>query len=787
MRYAIWTPLPPERSGIADYSFALLEVLAAEADVVAVARDPRTAHAPLGVPVVGADTTFGDGTVHVYQMGNHAAVHSWIYRQALSVPGVVVLHDPSLLDFVSGYCYGKHTRAFREEVRFAHGPIWGDTDDPALLDGWPAIEVDGVKTLDKRTLSLERRLVSASRGVIVHDAFSAAELSVRYPTIPVHHVPHGTRVPDGDGRGAIRASHGWRDGDVVFGIFGGLYWIKRIMVALLAFAQVRRRWPQARLVIAGHTDDAALLADIRATIQEHGIGDSVQVVESPSEREFDDLILASDTVINLRWPSAGETSGVMMRAFGAGSSVIASDLPQHRHLPARICRPVPLDPEDEATVLLRYLERDLAFPEDAAKAGAEAREYARKQASWETVARSYLSAADTPPGDAACPARLGVNAFADPRANNGLAESARRHVVALADADVRVSFTEFNTRAPSRWHPVPERIADLPRGKEFPIDVWFVNINEFQLLPTHCHDRYTIASWAWEMPEPSRLALDYLPRLDELWVVSSFVADAFRGSTSIPITVVPCVVPDPPRVRPDRTRFGIPEDGLVVLFTFSASSSDARKNPWAAIEAFRQAFPPQERGSTAHLVLKVNDLHRFPELARELHSAVASVDGIVIEREMPRIDMDRLLACCDVYLSLHRAEGFGLGMAEAMSMAKPVVATAFGGNVDYMPPGSSALVGYDVRAIEWADHRFGKEFGDWYTPGQLWAEPDTGQAARWLRALASDPGLRSRMGQRGAEAVRARCSPEVVGRLMRERIAAIDPDKGIGRGSDQTT
>src|SRR5262249_26361862 len=143
---------------------------------------------------------------------------------------------------------------------------------------------------------------------------------------------------------------------LVFGLFGGFNRIKRMMVAVLAFAQVRRRWPLARLVIAGHPDYPEVLAEVRRTITAHGLEDSVHLVLSPAEEEFAELIGAADVVVNLRWPTAGETSGVMMRAFGSGRVVITSDLPQHRHLDPGFCARVPTDPAAEAEELLRLME-----------------------------------------------------------------------------------------------------------------------------------------------------------------------------------------------------------------------------------------------------------------------------------------------------------------------------------------------------------------------------------------------------------------------------------------------
>ncbi len=771
-RAAVWTPLPPQTSGIADHNFRLLGALAELVDVVAVTPEKATAKAP--VPVHGPGHR---ADVHVYHIGNHAGVHAEIYRQALAEPGIVVLHDTRLLDFHAGLFGGVGTQRFQDEVRYAHGPIWGLPDDPALLHTLPAIEVDGVQVLDHQTLTLERRLVTTAKAVIVHDPASAEFLRARYPDVPVHCVPHGVSILGDDGRVGTRAELGWSGDEVVFGVFGSLVGIKRVSVVVLAFSEVRRRWPNARLLIAGHAGVPELLAELRDTIEQLGIGDSVRIELSPTEDRFEELITASDAVVNLRWPTAGETSGTMMRAFGAGRPVITSDLPQHAHLDRSFCWPVPTEPDAEAAELYRHLERAVAWPEELRAAGELARKYAGEHATWQVAAEGYATAIEQaralPVPRRSTEPRPGVNVFGDARATTGLAESARRYTLALAAAGADPTFTEFNSRAPYRDLAVPPGVAALRRGKEFDVDLWLVNVNEFQLVGEHATDRYTIALWAWELPEAPVHALGQLRRIDELWVISSFVAEAFRTVTEMPIVVVPNVVPQTPAIAGDRARFGLPEDGLIVLFTFSASSSDARKNPWAVIEAFRRAFPSDERGKSAHLVLKANNLERFPELDAVLSEAVASVNGTLMRRELSREDMDCLVATCDVYMSLHRSEGFGFAMAEAMAMGKPVIATGYSGNTDFMPPGSAALVGYEARPITHHDHRFGAEFGDWYTVGSLWAEPDVDQAARWLRRLADSPRLRAEMGARAIEAIRETCSAEVVGGIMTRRLAEL--------------
>lgn len=790
VRVGMWSPLPPERSGIADYTYELLGPLA---DEVAVSAVSRSADASAPVPLVTPAEADG---LPVYQMGNHAGVHSWIYRQALAVPGVVVLHDTSLLDFTQGYHGGIGTRGFRDEVAFAHGPIWGDPQDPALLNGWPAVEADGPRYLDAMTLTMERRLVSASRGVIVHDPYSAARLRTRYPGLPVAVVNSGAPVRDDADRASVRARFGWHDDHVVFGVFGGFNRIKRILVVVLAFAQVRRRWPHARLLIAGHVDYPDVHADVVRALEQYGLADAVRMELSPAKDDFEQLIGATDAVVNLRWPTAGETSAVMMRAFGAGRVVITSDLPQNRHYDEEFCWRVPTEPRAEAEGLAALLEQVVTEPERARSAGGLARDWVARAASWPVVARQYREALETAADGAHAPgidapvgvgakrqplsnveiversATAGVNLFADMRATTGLSESFRRAGTALLGTDVGLTYTEFNSRAPVRTVAVPRELSELRGGKDYPVDLWMVNLNEFQLIPDSSLDRYTIALWAWELPEILDYTLVQLPRLDELWVVSSFVGDAFRTVTDIPITVVPNVIPEV-EATPDRARFGLDEDAFVVLFTFSSSSSDARKNPWGVIDAFRRAFPPHERGTKAHLVIKAIDLDIFPLMAAALSDAVAGVNGTLVADDLSRPEMDSLLASCDVYASLHRSEGYGLGMAEAMMLGKPVVATGYGGNTDFMPPGAAATVGYDIRPITEKDHRYDNRFADWYRPGQLWAEPDVAQAAGWLRRLADSPELRARMGARARDAIRAHSGADAVGAVMRERVHEI--------------
>src|SRR5699024_294303 len=161
--------------------------------------------------------------------------------------------------------------------------------DPATVNGYPATPIDGIVTLNRHVLRMERRLVENSKAVIVHDPWSAAMLRSRYPNSRIHVVPHGDSQQQASDR-TVRASLGWAQHHLVFGVFGGFGRNKRITVAVLAFAALRARWPAARLIIAGHPDDDSVVTATRQLIDELGIAGSVQLKLAPDADEFADLI-----------------------------------------------------------------------------------------------------------------------------------------------------------------------------------------------------------------------------------------------------------------------------------------------------------------------------------------------------------------------------------------------------------------------------------------------------------------------------------------------------------------
>ncbi len=264
--------------------------------------------------------------------------------------------------------------------------------------------------------------------------------------------------------------------------------------------------------------------------------------------------------------------------------------------------------------------------------------------------------------------------------------------------------------------------------------------------------RRVIGMWAWELPVvPPGWAVG-ARFVHEVWAPSRFTAAALEPLLPGRVRVVPyCVASQPPQPAAlDRAAFGLPDHAVIVLCSFSLASSFERKNPLGAIRAFRQAF-----GARADrlLVLKISGGSHWPEDVQRLRDAAGGAPNIRFEtRTLPQADNAALLACADIVLSLHRSEGFGLVPAEAMLLGRPVVATNWSGNTDFMDAETAALVPY--RLIPAVDPR-----GVFQAPGAVWAEPDIGAAAQALQHLADAKEARVALGARAQAAARHRLGP----------------------------
>jgi glycosyltransferase involved in cell wall biosynthesis len=246
--------------------------------------------------------------------------------------------------------------------------------------------------------------------------------------------------------------------------------------------------------------------------------------------------------------------------------------------------------------------------------------------------------------------------------------------------------------------------------------------------------RKLIAYWVWEMPQVPPTWQRAFRLANEIWVPTNFVADALRTSgCQTPIRVVPYPVRAP--VMPD---VALRDDAtpLRVLTVFAYDSGFERKNPIAAVAAFREAFGDR---TDVELLVKVRGHSTTGEPERRFAAAIAGMANVRVQAgSIAPGDYERLLADADIVLSLHRAEGFGLVLAEAMLLGKPVVCTAWSGNLDFMNEMSACLVPATLtEALDESD-----AYRDLRTH---WAEPSIAAAADWLRRL-EDAALRRSIG-----------------------------------------
>jgi glycosyltransferase involved in cell wall biosynthesis len=261
--------------------------------------------------------------------------------------------------------------------------------------------------------------------------------------------------------------------------------------------------------------------------------------------------------------------------------------------------------------------------------------------------------------------------------------------------------------------------------------------------PRICRGKRLVGYWWWELDRIPRAWLPWAALMDEIWVSSRFIHDTFsRGLPGKTVRYVPLPVPEPVASPLGRVDFGLPEQPFTVLAAFDLSSHWARKNPAGAIAAFRRAFPS---AIEAQLVLKVSGADQHPAQLERLRGLTAEMPNVrIIDRTLSPADLAALIHCADVLLSLHRSEGFGLFIAEAMWLGTAIVATGWSGVMDMLDPDNALLVAFDKVAVPPADYPS-------VPPGAQWAEPDIGHAADCLRRLAGDAGLRSRLRAKARE------------------------------------
>lgn len=353
----------------------------------------------------------------------------------------------------------------------------------------------------------------------------------------------------------------------------------------------------------------------------------------------------------------------------------------------------------------------------------------------------------------------------------GLGESARHTLRRLRRLQIGLRVFEIST-GDHRMGQIPE-FAHLV---ETPGHDWPGSINLFHLNPPEA-EHYILSNYSklplrnclnvavpfWEVPALPPSWLPSLRAMDCILAPTLFIRDVIaRELPEKPVIHYPQNIPVPQAVEADRSAFGLPQDAFVLLCGFDALSDSDRKNPWASIKTFQQAFPDNDK---ARLVIKVSNAS-YEGVGEKLKALAAGDPRIlIIEEILPREQLQRLYASCDALVSLHRSEGLGLFIMEMMAQAKPVIVTAWSGNMDFTNSENSCLVDYRMVPVQSKHPSYASVAN---RKEACWAEADHDEAVKWMRDLAADPDLRMRIGNAARQSMIERASddcPEVFEQL----------------------
>ena len=360
--------------------------------------------------------------------------------------------------------------------------------------------------------------------------------------------------------------------------------------------------------------------------------------------------------------------------------------------------------------------------------------------------------------------KYGINLIGHIRGDFGLGESCRLVANALKASGIPFSIYNLPLNGPARetdttW--AAAETADFPYG----INLLHLNPNEianavWRLDRRALHDRYNMAYWLWELPEfPPEW--DYTFSLfDEIWTPSEFVSDAIRRRTKKPVLTMPYAIAVPQTGKKySRSYFGLPEDAVLYMLSYDGNSVSERKNPLGGVRAYCKAFSPDDRG--VGLVIKAthakdDDVEQIKDRLNGYHNIFWLTDSY------SKAEFNSLIRAVDVYVSLHRAEGFGLVMAEAMLLGTAVIATDWSANTEFMDASTACMVRADVVALS-------QDYPP-YHKGDHWAHPDESEAAEYMRKLYENTTFREAMIKAAEKHITEWLSAEKAAEKIKQRV-----------------
>lgn len=360
----------------------------------------------------------------------------------------------------------------------------------------------------------------------------------------------------------------------------------------------------------------------------------------------------------------------------------------------------------------------------------------------------------------------GLNLIGCIRAEIGLGQSCRLLANEIHHTEIPYSIQDFLLDGELRAedHSWDHKVQD-----ELPYNINLLHIEPMDLImaymkmePEVWDYRYNIAFWLWELEEFPETWKKSLDLVDEIWTPSEFASSCIRKVTDKPVITIPYCITAPTDEQYNREYFQLPEDAFLYLVMYDTNSTMARKNPMGAIQAFQRAFAPDDR--RVGLVIKMNNPR--PEDQEALKASIGAYQNVYYITEiMDKVVVNSLIRSIDVFVSLHRAEGFGLVMAEAMLNGTPCIATNWSSNTEFMNEEVACMVDYEFTVLEHTNPPYEK--------GARWADANIDTAADFMRKLFAEPDYYQALSEKGKQYIEEKLGLEQAVEAIQRRIREI--------------
>lgn len=364
--------------------------------------------------------------------------------------------------------------------------------------------------------------------------------------------------------------------------------------------------------------------------------------------------------------------------------------------------------------------------------------------------------------------QFGVNLIGHIRGDFGLGESCRIVAGMLQASNVPFSVCNLSQNGNAAESDMTWR--DLECNELlYPVNLVHLNPNEianaiWRLDCKKLMESYNIAFWLWELPEFPQEWNYTFKLFDEIWTPAEFVSDSIRRCTEKPVYTMPYGFLEPVTdAMYDRKYFDLPEEPFLFLVSYDGNSVSERKNPLGAVRAYCTAFKATE--GNVGIVIKAT--HARPSDLQQIQEYLNGYPHVyILTQSYSKEEFNSLIRCVNAYVSLHRAEGFGLVMAEAMLLGTPVIATAWSANMEFMNEDTACLV--DAEVVE-----LGREIPPYHKENH-WAQPNEHQAAQWMRRLRDDEDFAVTQAERARNYMRESMTYRRAGQRVCDRLNRVE-------------